>query len=164
LPVHLESRLYAHRDEAKPSAAPASRGGMGLGRRWLTPRRCSHGWHCSSLSPRSARCARDLVPALGEAIAHQVATLWACAMVFAGGFLYVLWARPTRREALYTGALWLALAMVFELGFFGFVMGRPWDVLLADYNIFRGRLLVLLWLFLLLAPYVSARLAQRLTR
>lgn len=107
---------------------------------------------------------RYLVPALGEAIAHQVATLWACAMVFAGGFLYAQWTRPTPREALSTGALWLALAMVFELGFFGFVMGRPWGVLLADYNIFQGRLLLLLWLFLLLAPYVPARLAQRSTR
>lgn len=106
---------------------------------------------------------RYLVPALGEAIAHPLATLWACAAVYAGGFLYVQWARPAPHEALSAGVLWLALAMVFEFGFFGLAMGRPWDVLLADYNILRGRLLVLLWLFLLLAPYVSARLAQRST-
>lgn len=75
---------------------------------------------------------RYLTPALGDLLAHQVGTLWACAA---------------------------ALAVGFEIGFFHFVTGRPWSVLLADYNLLKGRLL--LWLSVLLGPYVVARLDHR---
>ena len=49
---------------------------------------------------------------------------------------------------------WLVLSLLFEFGFFHYVMHEPWEKLLADYNIFRGRLLIIVWLTTLFLPLV----------
>jgi hypothetical protein len=44
--------------------------------------------------------------------------------------------------------------LFFEFGFFHYVMHEPWEKLLADYNIFQGRLLMVVWLTTLCSPLV----------
>jgi len=102
-----------------------------------------------------------LGPLLGDLRAHQVGTLLACVAVFLVIFLTVPWIRPSSpQQALAVGALWLAMALVFEFGFFHLVAGVPWSVLLADYDLASGRLLTLLWLTTLFGPAIAYALRR----
>lgn len=99
-----------------------------------------------------------LAPRVGELRAHQLGTIAACAAVLVVVCAFMPWlAPPTALHALGLGVLWVGLAVGFELGFFHFVMGVPWSRLLADYNLARGRLLLLLWLTVLLAPLLCLK-------
>jgi hypothetical protein len=97
-----------------------------------------------------------LRPAVGELRAHQVGTVAACAAVAAIVLSFVWQVQPTPRQALALGAGWLALAVAFELAM-GAARGIDWSRLAADYDVRHGRLLPLLWLTILLAPYWAAR-------
>jgi hypothetical protein len=85
----------------------------------------------------------------GETAAHQISVLTAIA-AFAGYFsmLQRRWPIRDADEALKVGSVWLGLTVGFEFGFGRLVARKPWNELLADYNLFRGRLwpLVLMWL------------------
>jgi hypothetical protein len=98
-----------------------------------------------------------LTPRVGQAASHQLGTL--AAMLVAAGLIgwWVRRERPSPAAALAVGVLWVALTVVFEFGFFAGVRGRPWQELLADYNLFRGRLFGLLLLTVLVAPWLWAR-------
>ncbi len=85
----------------------------------------------------------------------------ACAVVFGVIYALVGWLRPTLSQALGVGALWVALALGFELGFFRFVQGVSWKVLLRDYDVRGGRLLVLPWLTTTLLGPPAAVLLRR---
>jgi hypothetical protein len=63
---------------------------------------------------------------------------------------------PTRNEALLTGLVWLVMTLVFEFGF-GRWRGTSWSVLLEDYNIIKGRLWILVPLWVAFAPYIFYR-------
>jgi hypothetical protein len=101
-----------------------------------------------------------LEPRLGEHRAHQIGTVLACAVVFIVIYALVGWLRPTLSQSLGVGALWVALALGFEFGFFHFARGVPWEVLLRDYDLQGGRLLVLLWLTTLLGPPAAVLLRR----
>ncbi|MFU8856216.1 MAG: hypothetical protein ACNA8S_04325 [Deferrisomatales bacterium] len=70
------------------------------------------------------------------------------------------WLRPTLSQTLGVGALWVFPAPSFELGFFHFVQGVPWEVLLRDYDLRGGRLLPFLWLTTLLGPPAAVLLRR----
>jgi hypothetical protein len=59
------------------------------------------------------------------------------------------------------GAAWLVGAIAFEFGFGHYVDGLSWERLLSDYDVTRGRLLLLLWLTVAIAPFLCARRNQR---
>lgn len=102
---------------------------------------------------------RELVlrPRIGEQPAHQIGTVVVSLVVFGLIVLFVRWVDPDSREAIRLGILWVVLSVLFELGFFHYVMGTPWEELLADCNILRGRLLLLFWLTQLVSPYLVVR-------
>ena len=102
-----------------------------------------------------------LVPQLGELRAHQVGTLFVCAAFLAVIALFVKRMRPSSEEALVIGIGWLLAAVAFEFGFGHFVDGLSWSRLLSDYDISRGRLLLLVWITVGGGPFVLARLHQR---
>jgi hypothetical protein len=52
------------------------------------------------------------------------------------------------------GLLWLALTLAFELLFFHYAAGKPWEVLLADYDVLQGRIWVVVPLAELFGPQV----------
>jgi hypothetical protein len=56
------------------------------------------------------------------------------------------------------GLFWLVPSLLFEFGFFHYVMQEPWEKLLADYNIFWGRLLIVVWLTPLCSPLICGKL------
>ena len=62
--------------------------------------------------------------------------------------------RQLPSQALAIGFLWLGLTVAFEFSFGHFVAGHSWSRLFQDYNLFAGRLWVLVLLWLTLAPYL----------
>ena len=87
-----------------------------------------------------------------------------CAAVFIATYLTVRWIHPlNRRDAFLIGFAWLALTLVFEFGF-GRVRGKPWTELLADYNVLKGRIWVLVLVTTAMAPFLAARARGLLTQ
>jgi hypothetical protein len=98
---------------------------------------------------------------LGELTAHQVSTLIGIilfAVVIWG--MTRLWPIESSRQAWTIGCMWLILTVCFEFLFGHYVLGHPWSKLLYDYNIFAGRLWVLVLLWTLTAPYIFWRLQR----
>ncbi len=94
-----------------------------------------------------------------ELAAHQLST--AFGIVLFGVYTWVLTGvRPieTPGLALGIGAAWLAMTVAFEVVMGRFVMGHPWRRLLADYHLHRGRVWVLLLVWIAVSPYLFQRL------
>jgi hypothetical protein len=102
-----------------------------------------------------------LVPRLGELRSHQLGTMIVCASFLAVIATFVRQTRPTPRNALAIGACWLAIAILFEFGVGHLVDGLSWSRLLSDYDLSRGRLLLLVWLTVGLGPLVITRMRGR---
>jgi hypothetical protein len=58
------------------------------------------------------------------------------------------------------GCFWLVFSLLFEFGFFHSVMHAPWAKLLADYNLFRGRCLIIVWLTTLFSPLICGKIVH----
>lgn len=94
-----------------------------------------------------------LEPLVGPGPAHVLGTLAVCALFLA----LIAWFVGRRRlrgnaRLLALGVFWTALTIAFEFGFGHYVMGHPWERLLADYNILAGRIWVLVLATMLLGP------------
>ncbi len=99
--------------------------------------------------------------ALGELRAHQVSTVTG---IFLFGLyiwaLTLLWKIRSSAEAIAIGLIWLTLTIAFEFLFGHYVMKHSWSRLFHDYNLFEGRLWVLVLLWVTLAPYVFHKLSN----
>lgn len=98
---------------------------------------------------------------LSELCAHQVST--ASGVLLFGVYVWILLriCKPaSSNQALVIGFIWLCLTSAFEFLFFHYVMGHPWSRLLYDYNIFAGRVWVVILMWITVAPYVFYRLQQ----
>jgi hypothetical protein len=97
-------------------------------------------------------------PYIGDLLAHQIS-------VFAGIILFALfiwfletrWPLTSSHQAWIIGCVWLAMTVSFEFLFFHYVRDVPWSVLFHDYNIFEGRVWILVLLWVTVAPYVIMR-------
>jgi hypothetical protein len=95
---------------------------------------------------------------LGELTAHQISTF--TLTVLAGLYLWLLglmWKIPSSNQAITIGLIWLALTVAFEFLFGHYVMKHPWTRLLHDYNIIKGRVWILVLIWITIAPYVFYR-------
>jgi hypothetical protein len=102
-----------------------------------------------------------LQPFLGEDMARQWASLSGVCVIGALSGLFVrACPEATRGQLLSVGAIWLVLTLAFEFLFGHFVSGASWAALLADYDIRRGRLWVLVLLATLLAPWLWGTLRK----
>ncbi len=73
-------------------------------------------------------------------------------------WLAIRWIAPeSPGEALELGALWLGLTLLFEFGTGHYIAQKPWAELLADYNLLRGRIWVLVPLVTFVAPLWAGR-------
>jgi hypothetical protein len=100
-----------------------------------------------------------LSPRLGDTVGRALSTVLLSALIFLATWMTIDWIRPTSAtEALKLGAFWLALTLSFELvvGHYGF--RKPWTELLADYDLRRGRIWIVVLVVTLLAPLWTARL------
>jgi hypothetical protein len=74
-------------------------------------------------------------------------------------WLFIRWIRPANSgEAIGTGVLWLVLTLMFEFIAGHYLFGNPWEKLLADYDIFRGRIWIVVLIVTVFAPIWMARL------
>jgi hypothetical protein len=95
---------------------------------------------------------------LGELPAHQLSTL--TGLILFGIYIFLVVRRfppVTGTQAVSVGLLWLGLTVAFEFLFGHFVAGHAWSRLFQDYNLFAGRLWVIVLLWLTLAPYLFYR-------
>ena len=96
---------------------------------------------------------------MDELAAHQLST--ASSVVLLGiviwGFIR-FYPLSSGREAVSIGLLWVALTVAFEFLFFHYVGGHSWSELLANYNVFKGRVWIVVLIWVATAPYVFFRL------
>ena len=96
---------------------------------------------------------RLLTPRVGPYVGHVLSTVSLCALILLVAWLTLDWLAPRGRTQAWTiGATWLSLTLAFEFLAGHYAFGHPWSRLLADYNILRGRLWVLVLLTTLFAP------------
>jgi hypothetical protein len=106
---------------------------------------------------------RDLVftPALGDTPGRAISSLSLSLLILGVTMLMVKrLGVDTRAGYLTVGALWLVLTVLFEVSFTLLVMGHPMDELLMDYDIFRGRL----WLLVLVTTFFAPLLASKVRK
>ena len=100
---------------------------------------------------------RDAVygKSLGELSAHQISTF--TLIILSGLYLWLLgltWNITSPGQAITIGLIWLALTVAFEFLFGHYVMRHSWTRLLHDYNILKGRIWILVLIWITIAPYV----------
>jgi hypothetical protein len=95
-----------------------------------------------------------------ELRAHQLSTVIGSLLVGALICAFIhFWPPSSSFNALMIGFVWLCLTVAFEF-FMGFVLRkRPIGEILADYDLFAGRIWVLFLVWLTVAPWLFYRLA-----
>ena len=103
-----------------------------------------------------------LVPRVGEQVGHVIGVVVFSGAIFGITYVFVKAVGQLPSSNLFhIGLFWLVLSLLFEFGFFHYVMHEPWEKLLADYNVFRGRLLIVVWLTTLCSPLVCGKIVHR---
>lgn len=101
-----------------------------------------------------------LVPAVGDLRGHQLSVLTGSVAFFA--LVYTMLHRDvpryTDRWLLGLGGVWVVATIVFEFIFGHWVMGHTWSYLLADYNVFAGRLWPVVLAAVAIAPLAVKRI------
>ena len=102
-----------------------------------------------------------LLPQIGEQTAHQLGTGLYLIVQF---IIICLFIRKMKIKDVKTllgiGIFWVVITIIFEFVFGHFVMGHPWQKLFADYNLFNGRLWVLVLINNLFSPLISGKIIK----
>ena len=99
------------------------------------------------------------VDTVGDHAAHQLSTFTLIAMI--AGYTWWLqrrWPLISTADAVRIGVLWVVMTVAFEFGFGHYVDGASWSALLADYDITRGNLWILVLLTICVAPVFTRRI------
>lgn len=99
-------------------------------------------------------------PVIGDLAAHQISTIVFVSLIFVVTYLILQVSdlQLTDFSALVMGGIWLVSTILFEFVAGHYVFKNSWERLLADYNIFRGRIWVLVLVATFLAPYIANQL------
>jgi hypothetical protein len=96
-----------------------------------------------------------LSPVLGDTIGRAISSVLLALLILLATWLTIRWIGPaTPGQAMTVGALWVGLTLTFELGVGHYGFGKSWAELLADYDLLRGRI----WILVLLATFVAPML------
>lgn len=89
-----------------------------------------------------------------DAAAHQLSTV-SLLLFFSVYIGFVIYRFPPANasQALMIGLSWLLMTLAFEFGF-GWWRGNTWPAMLGEYNIFNGKLWILVPLWVAVAPYL----------
>jgi hypothetical protein len=102
-----------------------------------------------------------LSPPLGGKSGHVLSTVILCGAIALIAWISMPWiGARTAAESWKVGGLWLALTLAFEFLAGHFLFGNSWTKLLADYNIAKGRVWVLVPIITLLAPRWAATVGR----
>ena len=94
-----------------------------------------------------------------ELQAHQASTI--SILILFSIYIWILLAlvKPeSAKQAMMIGLLWLGLTVIFEFLFGHYVAGHSWQKLFNDYNIFQGRVWIVVLLWITAGPYVIYKL------
>jgi len=102
-----------------------------------------------------------LLPAFGEQTAHQLGTILFLIVQFIIIYFFIKKMKiKDVKFLLGIGIFWVVITVIFELLFGHFVMNHSWEKLLADYNLFNGRLWVLVLINNMAAPSISGKIIK----
>jgi hypothetical protein len=105
-----------------------------------------------------------LIPRFGEPAGRALSTVLLSAAILVAAWLAIGWITPdAARDAWRIGALWLAMTIAFEFLAGHYLFRVPWNAIAADYNVFKGRIWVLVLATTLVAPAAAAALRGRTT-
>lgn len=102
---------------------------------------------------------RDLIvaPRIGDTVARAISTVVLGGLVLLVTWASIRWLGPRGPgQALGAGLFWVALTLTFELSA-GRLSGKPWSAVLADYDVLRGRIWILVPIVTFLAPLWAGR-------
>ena len=99
----------------------------------------------------------------GELLAHQISTISASILFILLAYIVLKNEIPQRKnkQLILIGIGWTTLTVLFEFGFGHYLIGHSWDILLADYNIFKGRIWSLFLLACLFTPILIKQVKPR---
>jgi len=102
-----------------------------------------------------------LLSPFGEQTAHQLGTILYLIVQFIIIYLFI-WKMKIKdvKTLLGIGFFWVVITVIFEFVFGHYVMGHSWKKLFADYNLFNGRLWVLVLLNNIFAPLISGKIIK----
>ena len=96
----------------------------------------------------------------GDLTAHQISTITLIILfAFYIGCIINRFPPSSSAQAIFIGIIWVLLTLCFEFGF-GRYRGNSWSVLFADYNLMKGRIWVLIPIWMLIAPYVFYKILR----
>lgn len=91
---------------------------------------------------------------MSELKAHQLSTITLVILLgFYISFVIKKFPPVSAMQSIFIGIGWLLLTLAFEFGF-GLYRGKSMAELLADYNILKGRLWILIPVWTTIAPYI----------
>ena len=97
-----------------------------------------------------------LTPRVGSSLGHRLSTIVLSIAILLVGWFAVPWIGPhSIQESWLIGVAWVTLTLAFEFVGGHFIFGRPWNLLLADYNVLAGRIWVMVLVVSLVTPVVA---------
>ena len=106
---------------------------------------------------------RFYAPKIGEYSGHVISTIIGICFVAVGTYLLLRFMKIDYASIalLLIGVFWVILPVLFEFVFGHYVIGNPWQKLLTDYNILKGRVWSLFLLAELISPLLIGLLLKR---
>ena len=102
-----------------------------------------------------------LIPVLGPLSGRALETLMVCVGIFGLIWLYVRKLKGAHPNLLLRlGIFWTVLTIAFECLFGRYGLGLSWELILADYNVFQGRLWPLVLLITLIGPLLAGKMRK----
>jgi hypothetical protein len=96
-----------------------------------------------------------LIPELGAVVGRAVSSVSLSLLILLLTFGAIRWIQPeSARDAWIIGGVWVILTLAFEFLAGHYLFGNPWNQLLEDYNVLRGRI----WILVLVTTFVAPRL------
>ena len=96
------------------------------------------------------------VPRFGAQIGHALSTVSLCGLILLAVWLLFPWVDiGSRSDAIKAGLFWLGLTVAFEFLAGHYLFKKPWQVLLADYDLSAGRVWIAVLVTTFLAPLVA---------
>ena len=96
-------------------------------------------------------------PIIGDLRAHQLSTIILMILILVVTYLILRLSnlQLTDKDALILGLIWVILTITFEFIAGHYIFGNPWEKIIADYNILKGRIWSLVLFTTFLSPYIA---------